>query len=69
MAPPKPTLRRAAWLLATHRDASLRNGAEAVALAERAARLTGSQDAPNYWNLLYLDALEAVAPAKVTVIH
>ena len=32
-------------------------------------RLTGSQDAPNYWNLLYLDALEAVAPAKVTVIH
>ena len=40
-----PTLRRAAWLLATDRDASLRNGAEAVALAERAARLTGSQDA------------------------
>jgi tetratricopeptide (TPR) repeat protein len=40
-----PTLRRAAWLLATGRDASLRNGAEAVALAERAARLTGGQDA------------------------
>lgn len=40
-----PTLRRAAWLLATGRDASLRNGAEAVMLAERAARLTGGQDA------------------------
>ncbi|MBZ5625133.1 MAG: tetratricopeptide repeat protein [Acidobacteriia bacterium] len=40
-----PTLRRAAWLLATDRDASLRNGAEAVALAERAVRLTADQDA------------------------
>ena len=40
-----PTLRRAAWLLATNRDAALRNGAEAVALAERAVRLTGGQDA------------------------
>jgi tetratricopeptide (TPR) repeat protein len=40
-----PTLRRVAWLLATNRDASLRNGAEAVALAERAARLTGGQNA------------------------
>jgi len=40
-----PTLRRAAWRLATDRDAALRNGAEAVALAERAARLTGGQDA------------------------
>jgi tetratricopeptide (TPR) repeat protein len=40
-----PTLRRAAWLLATGREASLRNGAEAVTLAERAVRLTGSQDA------------------------
>lgn len=48
-----PTLRRAAWLLATDRDASLRNGAEAVALAERAARLTGGQDAS------ILDALAA----------
>ena len=40
-----PTLRRAVWLLAAGRDASLRNAAEAVALAERAARLTGGQDA------------------------
>jgi tetratricopeptide (TPR) repeat protein len=40
-----PTLRRAAWLLATGRDASLRNGAEAVALAERAVRLTSGGDA------------------------
>jgi len=39
-----PTLRRAAWLLATARDPSLRNGAEAVALAERAARLTANPD-------------------------
>ena len=40
-----PTLRRAAWLLATGRDASLRNPAEAVALASRAERLTDGQDA------------------------
>jgi tetratricopeptide (TPR) repeat protein len=40
-----PTLRRAAWLLATSRDSSLRNAAEAVTLAERAVRLTGGQDA------------------------
>jgi len=40
-----PTLKRAAWRLATDRDPSLRNGSEAVALAERAARLTGGQDA------------------------
>jgi tetratricopeptide (TPR) repeat protein len=40
-----PTLRRAAWLLATGRDASLRNPADAVALAEHAGRLTGGQDA------------------------
>jgi superkiller protein 3 len=40
-----PTLKRAAWLLATGRDASLRSAAEAVTLAERAARLTGGQDA------------------------
>ena len=40
-----PTLRRAAWRLSTDRDASLHNAAEAIALAERAARLTGGQDA------------------------
>jgi superkiller protein 3 len=40
-----PTLKRTAWLLATARDPSLRNAAEAVDLAERAARLTKSQDA------------------------
>jgi len=48
-----PTLRRAAWLLATSREPSLRDGAEAVALAQRAARLTGNQDAS------ILDALAA----------
>ena len=52
-----PTLRRAAWLLATARDASLRNAAEAVTLAERAARLTGGQDAS------ILDALAAAYAA------
>ena len=40
-----PTLQRVAWLLATARDPSLRNGAESVALADRAVRLTSSQDA------------------------
>ena len=39
-----PTLRRAAWLLATNRDAALRSGTEAVTLAGRAARLTANQD-------------------------
>jgi tetratricopeptide (TPR) repeat protein len=39
------TLHRVAWLLATSREPSLRDGAEAVALAERAARFTGNQDA------------------------
>ena len=48
-----PTLRRAAWLLATSRDPSLRDGAEAVALAQRAARISGNQDAS------VLDALAA----------
>jgi hypothetical protein len=38
-------LRRAAWLLATSRAPALRNGVEALALAGRAARLTGSRDA------------------------
>jgi NitT/TauT family transport system substrate-binding protein len=33
------------------------------------ARLTGRTDMPNYLNHLYLDALEAVKPAAVTVIH
>ncbi len=39
-----PALKRAAWLLATDRDESVRNGGEAVTLGERAARLTGGQD-------------------------
>src|SRR4029077_14766586 len=47
------TLRRVAWLLSTSREPSLRDGAEAVALAERASRLTGNQDAS------ILDALAA----------
>lgn len=35
----------AAWLLATSADPSIRNGAQAVALARRAAELTGGNDA------------------------
>jgi NitT/TauT family transport system substrate-binding protein len=33
------------------------------------SRLTARRDVPNYLNYIYLDALDAVAPAKVTVIH
>jgi protein O-mannosyl-transferase len=36
-------LNNLAWILATHWDASLRNGAEAVRLAEQAVELTGRQ--------------------------
>jgi tetratricopeptide (TPR) repeat protein len=43
--PDQPEVLRAlAWLLATDADAQVRNGAEAVALAERACRLTAQQD-------------------------
>jgi tetratricopeptide (TPR) repeat protein len=35
-----PVLNQTAWVLATHPEASLRDGAQAVELAERAARLT-----------------------------
>jgi tetratricopeptide (TPR) repeat protein len=38
------TLGRLAWALATHPDASIRNGAEAVELAGRGVRLSGAQD-------------------------
>ncbi len=38
------TLNKLAWVLATHSDASLRNGAEAVDLAQQAAQLSGSRD-------------------------
>ena len=37
-------LNLSAWVLATSPDASVRNGAEAVALASRAAELTGQRD-------------------------
>ena len=39
-----PVLNQVAWLLATSADASLRNGTEAVTLAERAANLSGRKD-------------------------
>jgi tetratricopeptide (TPR) repeat protein len=38
------TLNRLAWVLATNPDASIRNAEEAVAMAERAVRLSGGQD-------------------------
>lgn len=37
-------LNKVAWLLATSRDANTRNGAEAVELARRAARLSGERE-------------------------
>jgi Flp pilus assembly protein TadD len=39
-----PILTQTAWTLATSADASLRNGAEAVALAERAAKLSAARE-------------------------
>jgi protein O-mannosyl-transferase len=39
------TLNNLAWILSTHSDASLRNGPEAVQLAERACELTGRSQA------------------------
>jgi tetratricopeptide (TPR) repeat protein len=47
------SLHRLAWVLATSPDDAIRNGPEAVALAERACRLTNRRDA------LALDALAA----------
>src|ERR1035441_6106299 len=38
------SLNNLAWILAANPDASLRNGAEAVALAERACKLTGYKE-------------------------
>jgi tetratricopeptide (TPR) repeat protein len=40
-----PTLRRAAWVLATSPDAKIRNGDEALAFAVRAVELSGGNDA------------------------
>ena len=37
-------LHQTAWVLATHPEASVRNGAEAVELAERAVRLSGGRE-------------------------
>jgi tetratricopeptide (TPR) repeat protein len=39
-----PLLRQTAWVLATSPQASVRNGAEAVELAERAVRASGGRD-------------------------
>ena len=39
-----PVLNETAWVLATCAEASVRNGAEAVELAERAVRLSGGRD-------------------------
>jgi tetratricopeptide (TPR) repeat protein len=53
-----PALRRVAWVLATSPDAALRDGAEAVAFAVRALKLTGGKDARA------LDALAAAYAEK-----
>jgi len=39
-----PVLNQTAWVLATNPDPSVRNGSEAVRLAERAAQLSGGQE-------------------------
>jgi tetratricopeptide (TPR) repeat protein len=61
-----PALIRAAWLLATHPDPRLRNGAEAVALAERAARLASP---PNPFILDLLAAAYAAVSEPVEGRH
>ena len=53
-----PALSRLAWILATDRNASLRNGAEAVQSAERLCEITGYMQA---------DALDALAAAYAEV--
>ena len=40
-----PTLRRAAWVLATSPDSTIRSGVEALAFAVRAVQLSGGKDA------------------------
>jgi tetratricopeptide (TPR) repeat protein len=40
-----PTLRRAAWVLATSPDAAIRNGDQALAFAVRAVEISGGKDA------------------------
>ena len=44
LKPGSPATNNLAWILATNRDDALRNGAEAVALAELVCRETGRQD-------------------------
>jgi protein O-mannosyl-transferase len=51
-------LKRRSWILATARDEGVRDGAQAVALAARAVRLTGRRDA---------DALDTLAAAYAEV--
>jgi protein O-mannosyl-transferase len=55
-----------AWLLATHPDAKIRNGKEAVELAEQACKLSGGQEA-RYWGTL--DAAYAEAGRFPEAIH
>jgi len=62
-------LNNLAWLLATHKDAKLRDGAEAVRLAEHAAKLTGGKygDALDTLSAAYAEAgrfPEAIAAAQ-----
>lgn len=52
-----PSLSGLAWLLATHPDSAIRNGREALRLAERASRLDGGN--PNVLNTLAAAYAEA----------
>lgn len=61
-----------AWILATHKDPAVRNGAEAVRLAERACQLAQNQEA-RYWGTLdaayaetgrFQDAIQAADKAR-----
>jgi tetratricopeptide (TPR) repeat protein len=65
-------LNELAWLLATHPQTELRDGARAVELAERACRLSGEAE-PRYWGTLdaaYAEAgrfAEAIQTAEKTI--
>jgi tetratricopeptide (TPR) repeat protein len=64
-------LRQAAWVLATSPDASVRNGVEAVKLAERAARASSDADVLDTLAAAYAETgrfAEAVAAAKKALV-
>src|SRR5207253_1400031 len=46
-----PAMNDLAWILATNQDPAVRDGAEAVRLAEQACQLAGTRE-PRYWGTL-----------------